>query len=95
MFYVAEAFLEGEGVAFSKHSAVISAFAQRFAKTGKVPVELHKHLLEAQELRHKADYDASGSISVDQAQEQIARAERFLETTEKLIGPLPAKDAGA
>lgn len=28
MFYVAEAFLEGEGLSFSKHSAVIAAFGQ-------------------------------------------------------------------
>jgi uncharacterized protein (UPF0332 family) len=26
MFYIAQAFLEGEGLAFSKHSAVIAAF---------------------------------------------------------------------
>jgi uncharacterized protein (UPF0332 family) len=26
MFYVAEAFLEGEGLSFSRHSAVIAAF---------------------------------------------------------------------
>jgi uncharacterized protein (UPF0332 family) len=26
MFYIAQAFLEGEGMAFSKHSAVIAAF---------------------------------------------------------------------
>ena len=38
MFYMAEAFLEGEELAFSKHSAVIAAFGQRFAQTGKVPV---------------------------------------------------------
>ncbi|MUL35547.1 HEPN domain-containing protein [Gloeocapsopsis dulcis] len=28
MFYVAEALLEGEGLTFSKHSAVIAAFGQ-------------------------------------------------------------------
>lgn len=28
MFYLAEAFLEGEGLSFSKHSAVISAFGR-------------------------------------------------------------------
>jgi uncharacterized protein (UPF0332 family) len=27
MFYIAEAFLDGEGMSFSKHSAVISCFA--------------------------------------------------------------------
>lgn len=31
MFYVAEAFLEGDGLSFSKHSAVIAAFGQHFA----------------------------------------------------------------
>lgn len=32
MFYIAEAFLEGEGLSFSKHSAVIAAFGREFAK---------------------------------------------------------------
>ena len=41
MFYIAEAFLLGEGLAFSKHSAVIAAFGQRVAKTGRVPKEFH------------------------------------------------------
>jgi uncharacterized protein (UPF0332 family) len=36
MFYVAEAFLEGKEISFSKHSAVISAFGQQFARTGRV-----------------------------------------------------------
>ena len=42
MFYIAEAFLEGEEKNFSSHSAVISAFGKDFAKTGKVPIELHR-----------------------------------------------------
>ena len=32
MFYIAEAFLLEEGLAFSKHSAVHAAFGERFAK---------------------------------------------------------------
>ena len=56
MFYVAEAFLEGEELAFSKHSAVIAAFGQHFAHAGKVPTEFHRYLLDAQELRHTGDY---------------------------------------
>lgn len=42
MFYAAEALLEGEAMAFSKHSAVIAAFGQHFARTGKAPVEFHQ-----------------------------------------------------
>ena len=37
MFYIAEAFLESEGRSFSRHAAVIAAFGQYFAHTGKVP----------------------------------------------------------
>ena len=45
MFYVAQAFLLGEGLSFSKHSAVIAAFGQRFIKTGEVPQEFHRYLI--------------------------------------------------
>jgi len=34
MFYAAEAFLEGDGLAFSSHKAVIAAFGKEFARTG-------------------------------------------------------------
>jgi uncharacterized protein (UPF0332 family) len=42
MFYIAEAFLLGEGLAFSSHSAVIAAFGRHFAKTERVPPEFHR-----------------------------------------------------
>jgi uncharacterized protein (UPF0332 family) len=45
MFYIAEAFLEGEGMSFSRHSAVISAFGREFALQGKVPVQFHQFLI--------------------------------------------------
>lgn len=92
MFYVAEAFLEGEEMSFSKHSAVIAAFGRHFAHAGKVPVEFHRFLLEAQELRHRGDYGERRRVTPEQAHEQIVRAEQFLEQAERLIGPLPPAD---
>jgi uncharacterized protein (UPF0332 family) len=89
MFYVAEAFLEGEEMSFSSHSAVIAAFGQHFAHAGKVPVEFHRFLLEAQELRHSGDYDRRNAVASDQAQKAIAWAEQFLELSKRLIGPIP------
>ncbi len=89
MFYIAEAFLEGEGMAFSKHSAVIAAFGQHFAQTGKVPVEFHRFLIDGQDLRHTGDYGERHAVTFDQAQEQVGHAEQFLELAERLIGPLP------
>jgi len=89
MFYIAEVFLEGEDMSFSKHSAVISAFGQYFVHSGKVPVEFHRFLMEAQELRHSGDYAAHNTVTPEQAQEQINRAEKFLKLAEQLIGTIP------
>jgi uncharacterized protein (UPF0332 family) len=91
MFYVAEAFLLGEGLAFSKHSAVIAAFGRRFAKTGRVPQEFHRYLIGGQDSRNVGDYDIRPGLSKDEAAEQIARAEQFLELAERLIGPIPPR----
>ncbi len=92
MFYLAEAFLEGEGLSFSKHSAVIAAFGQHFASTGKVPADFHRFLINAQELRFSGDYGVGNEVSVVQAQEQIERARQFLELAERLMGPVPPFD---
>ena len=92
MFYIAEAFLEGERMAFSKHSAVIAAFGQHFANTGKVPANFHRHLLEAQELRHSGDYGPRDAVTPDQSRQQIERAEQFLQLAEDLINPISTTD---
>lgn len=86
MFYAAQALLEGKEMSFSKHSAVIAAFGKYFASTGTVPSELHRWLIQAQELRHSADYGNIGGVSREDAQLAINRAEAFLETAERLIG---------
>lgn len=94
MFYVAQAFLEGLGLSFSKHSAVISAFGREFARAGKVPAEFHRLLLEAQELRNDADYGPRGGVALDEAREALRRAEAFVDLAERLIGPLPPEEPG-
>jgi uncharacterized protein (UPF0332 family) len=86
MFYVVEAVLLGEGVSYSKHSAVISAFGQRFAKTGRVPEEFHRYLIEGQESRNVGDYDTGPGLSEDQAAQQIARAGKFIQLAKRLFG---------
>jgi uncharacterized protein (UPF0332 family) len=78
MFYIAEAFLEGENLSFSKHSAVIAAFGREFAKTQRISTEFHRFLIEAQALRTTSDYGQLNAVTIDQATEQIDRAEQFL-----------------
>lgn len=86
MFYAAQALLEGKGLSFSKHSAVIAAFGKHFASTGAIPEELHRWLIKAQELRHSADYGNVNEVSGEEAQSVITRAEEFLETAKQIIG---------
>ena len=89
MFCVAEAFLLNEGLTFSSHAAVISAFGRDFARTGRVPVEFHRHLIDAQDLRNQGDYDIDSAITEAEANQLIAQAEQFLELAERLLGDFP------
>ena len=89
MFYIAEAFLAGVGMSFSSHSAVIGAFGREFARTNRVPVEFHRFLIDAQDLRNAGDYGQFNAVTAQQANEQITRAEQFLELTDNLIGTIP------
>ena len=86
MFYIAEAFLEGESLSFSKHSAVISAFGREFAKPQRVPTEFHRFLIEAQELRTTGDYGQLNAVTNEQAAEQIDHAEQFIVFALQAIG---------
>lgn len=88
MFYVAEAFLEGEGLSFSKHSAVISAFGREFAKPARVSPDFHRFLIEAQALRATGDYGQIDAVTTEQAAEQIERAEQFLAIAIATIGEI-------
>ncbi len=93
MFYIASAFLLGEGLAFSKHSAVIAKFGQHFAKTRRVPVEFHRYLIKAEDNRKIGDYDTGPGLTKAQMDTQITRAEQFLELAEHLIGPISSSKA--
>ncbi|MCU0547094.1 MAG: HEPN domain-containing protein [Oscillatoriaceae cyanobacterium Prado104] len=85
MFYVAEAFLLGEDLAFSSHAAVISAFGREFARTGRVPVEFHRYLIDAQDIRNRGDYNIDPAIPEAEANELIFQAEQFLELGDRLL----------
>ncbi|NJL48451.1 MAG: HEPN domain-containing protein [Leptolyngbyaceae cyanobacterium SM2_5_2] len=88
MFYIAEAFLEGEGLSFSKHSAVIASFGREFAKSQRVSPEFHRFLIESQEIRTISDYGQLNAVAPDQAIEQIDRAEQFLAMAIQEIGTI-------
>lgn len=88
MFYVAQAFLLGEGLTFSKHSAVISAFGKHLIKNKHIPTKFHRYLIDGEDSRKIGDYDIRLGLSNDEAQMQIDRAEEFLALAEQLISSM-------
>lgn len=78
MFYIAEALLDQEGLSFSSHAAVISAFGQYLARPGKVPTEFHRQLIDAQAQRIRADYDLSPDLSKIDAEKLVQQSQTFL-----------------
>jgi uncharacterized protein (UPF0332 family) len=85
MFYIAQAFLLGEKLSFSSHAAVISAFGQQFSRTGRLPPEYHRFLIDAAQIRTQGDYSIESSLTEEESSEQIFQAERFLEMARQQI----------
>jgi uncharacterized protein (UPF0332 family) len=85
MFYVASAFLESKGLRFSKHSAVIGAFGEQFAKTGELPADFHRFLIDAQDLRQDSDYGLDSAFSTEDVEELLRQAEQFVKLAEERL----------
>ena len=85
MFYLAEALLLSRGMAFSKHSAVISAFGQHFVKPGHLPAHLHEALRTGFDERNVGDYGFAAPYPRGRAEALIERAEEFVTTVEAFI----------
>lgn len=86
MFHAAEAALLARyGLAFSSHGAVIGAFGKHFAKAGLVPRRLHQLLIQAFDVRSRADYDVAALVTLDEAQVVVAAAQEFCAGVRPLI----------
>ena len=85
IFYAANALLVTEGISQSKHAGVISAFRQYFVKTGEIAPEYSKIYGRVMEDRHESVYELGSPITPDEAQENIDRAENFVDEVEKCL----------
>jgi uncharacterized protein (UPF0332 family) len=86
MFYIATALLETENLSFSKHSGVIAAFGKYFSKTGKVPPQYHRYLIEAEKLRTVTDYSINIEITPEESEAVIEQAEEMLNFARNYLG---------
>lgn len=77
MFYSAEALLLTEGLSFSSHRGVISAFGERFIKSGIFPREMGKEFNRAFEKRQLGDYGYTFVISKEEAEEVLEKSKNL------------------
>jgi len=85
MFYAASAALEVVGVSRAKHSAVIVAFGEQFAKTKRVDARYHSMRLGAFALRSAADYETHAALSRETAEETLGDARSFVAACRSLL----------
>jgi len=85
MFHAVTALLLSEGLAFSRHRGVISAFDQYWVNSGRFPATLGKALRPAFDLRNKADYAYSEPITKNQAQDLVRSAASFVAEADRLL----------
>jgi uncharacterized protein (UPF0332 family) len=85
MFYTAQAFLLGRERRFSKHSAVIAAFGQEFAKDDEALREFHHGIIEAQDARNVGDYQVDAILVGEDVQAHLDRAQQFIQVAEQTL----------
>jgi uncharacterized protein (UPF0332 family) len=85
MFYIAEAMLMQLGQSYNKHSAVITNFGQKYAKTGKMDPKFHRWLIDAQDFRNIGDYGVEAHVSQDDASSVCEWAKEFIDHAEDFL----------
>ncbi len=87
MFYATEAALLSKGLSFSRHSAVIAAFGQHFAREGLLSAELHSNLQNAFEQRSLGDY-STAPFPMAMGERVLDDARTFVDAVEAYLRPL-------
>jgi len=85
MFYAAEALLLTRELSFSKHSALIAAFEEKFVKTGVFDTRYHIDLLHVFELKNTGDYGSLEAVSEQEAQQAVAHSRDLLQAIEEYL----------
>lgn len=78
MFYVAQALLEGRGLVYSSHKALISAYGQHFAKTQELDPRYHRALLSAFSQRQLGDYAVHSGLQREDIDALLIDAQDFI-----------------
>jgi len=84
--------LAQDGYDSKKHSGIISAFRQKYIKSGIFPPELSDIIRDAFNIRGKSDYEDFFTLSKEDVAQQIENAETFLVVVQEYIKALVEKN---
>lgn len=85
MFYAVSGLLASTGIARSKHSGVISAFRERFIKTGLIEAEFGDILGVGFDARQESDYELVPLVNRELALKRLHEAQRFVDRVENYL----------
>lgn len=93
MFYAAEALLLHRGLAFSRHTGVISELNRLFVRTGEIDPRHLQALSEGLNERLVGDYGFQIPFPAATAERMIHQAEAFIEIAETWLRQQPPEAA--
>ncbi len=82
IFYAVNAVHAMDGKAYKRHKDALGNFNKEYVKTEVFPRSLGRRIAEAEEIRHASDYDDFYIATREEAEEQIATAEEFIQVVE-------------
>lgn len=85
IFTAARALLSEDGVAFKKHSAVISYFRREYIKAGIFDVKYSDYIGNAFEFRNDCDYEDFIFATREEAETQYQHAVEFVEAVKNYL----------
>lgn len=85
IFTAARALLSEDGVAFKKHSAVISYFRREYIKAGIFDVKYSDYIGNAFEFRNDCDYEDFIFATREEAETQYQHAAEFVEAVKNYL----------
>jgi uncharacterized protein (UPF0332 family) len=88
MFYAASALVRTRDFRATKHSAIIAAVGEHFAKPGLIDRQLHRLLIDMFDERQIADYEVMLSITEERARAGLSAAEQFVTAVQEYLGGL-------
>ncbi|MFY8222217.1 MAG: HEPN domain-containing protein [Pirellulales bacterium] len=87
-FHAATAVFAQMGLAFRKHSGLLSAIDTQLVRPGKLPSEYTAIIRRLHESRLRSDYGDAAPVSASDAQQSLADAERVVTMLRRLLtGP--------